>query len=109
MKTSDGSRSGARNAFFAIATAVAFTLAIWLLPNPWSAYVSWPLLLFSTYAHEMGHGLAALLVGGTFSRFEMWANASGMAHTATTGALSGADRRATFRALPDRSNRPTTP
>jgi hypothetical protein len=31
----------------------------------------YPLTLFTTWVHEMGHGIAALLVGGTFTRIEI--------------------------------------
>lgn len=44
-----------------------------------------PLVLLSTVAHEMGHGLTALLLGGRFQRFEMWANGAGLAEMDLTG------------------------
>lgn len=44
-----------------------------------------PLVLLSTVAHEMGHGLTALLLGGRFQRFAMWANGSGIAEVDLTG------------------------
>ena len=44
-----------------------------------------PLVLLSTVAHEMGHGLSSLLLGGKFLRFEMWANGSGIAVIDLTG------------------------
>ena len=46
---------------------------------PYGHYVGYPLMLLSTLAHEMGHGIAALLVGGSFHRFEMWPDGSGVA------------------------------
>ncbi len=46
---------------------------------PYGGYVAYPLMLLSTLAHEMGHGVAALLVGGSFHRFEMWPDGSGVA------------------------------
>lgn len=42
-------------------------------------YLVYPLMLLSTLAHELGHGVTALLVGGHFERFEMWADGSGVA------------------------------
>jgi hypothetical protein len=41
--------------------------------------LAYPLMLLSTLAHELGHGVTALLVGGRFERFEMWSDGSGMA------------------------------
>ena len=53
------------------------TLALFYVPG--GHYLSYPLMLISTVAHEMGHGLAALLVGGRFESFKMWSNGSGIA------------------------------
>jgi hypothetical protein len=44
-----------------------------------------PLVLLSTVAHEMGHGLTSLLLGGRFLRFQMWANGAGIAEIDLTG------------------------
>lgn len=57
--------------------SVALTLFLYLIP--YGRVLAYPLLMISTLAHEMGHGIAALLVGGSFSRLEMWADGSGMA------------------------------
>ncbi len=45
----------------------------------------WPLNLLSTLAHELGHGVAALLVGGHFDHLVVYADGSGVAVTATSG------------------------
>ena len=39
------------------------------------------LVLLSTLAHELGHGIAALLVGGGFESFVLYADGSGAAMT----------------------------
>lgn len=44
-----------------------------------------PLILLSTLAHEMGHGVTAMLVGGGFQRMMIWPNGSGLAQMDTTG------------------------
>lgn len=44
-----------------------------------------PLVLLSTLAHEMGHGLTALLLGGAFQRLEMWSNGAGIAEMDLAG------------------------
>jgi hypothetical protein len=40
-----------------------------------------PLTLFSTWVHEMGHGMTALLLGGHFDSLEIFKNGSGLAHS----------------------------
>jgi hypothetical protein len=58
-----------------VATAAA-TVLLYLFGGP----LAYPLIYLSTLAHELGHGITALLVGGRFERFEMWSDASGLAH-----------------------------
>ncbi|HKU41201.1 MAG TPA: M50 family metallopeptidase [Polyangiales bacterium] len=59
--------------------SVALTIALYAVPD--LRIVAYPLLLLSTLVHEMGHGLAALAVGGSFTSFEMFSDGSGVAHT----------------------------
>jgi hypothetical protein len=47
-----------------------------------SSSVLYPFRLFVTFVHEAGHGLSALVTGGHFLRFEVFANGSGVATTA---------------------------
>lgn len=56
--------------------SAAVTLILYALP--FGRYVARPLLLLSTLAHEMGHGLTATLLGGRFHRLEMWATGAGV-------------------------------
>ncbi len=58
----------------------AATVALWA--TPFAGTIGWPLMLLSTVAHEMGHGLAAVLVGGRFESFRVWPDGSGVAMTA---------------------------
>jgi len=68
--------------------AVAITLVAWFVPyGQWAIY---PFSMLATWAHEMGHGLTALLVGGSFSKLEVMPDLSGLAYTATGGRLSRA-------------------
>lgn len=70
----------------ALLVAVAVTALLYVIP--YGRFVAWPLLLLSTLAHEMGHGVAAVLAGGDFQQFEMWANGSGVAqHAGSYGRL----------------------
>ena len=50
---------------------------IWQLP--YGKLMLYPLSLLATYAHELGHGLAALLLGFDFARFYLHADGSGLA------------------------------
>lgn len=63
---------------------VAVTLLLYLVP--YGAYLAYPLLLISTVAHEMGHGVAAMMTGASFVSLEMWANGAGVA--SYTGGLN---------------------
>ena len=57
--------------------AVASVVVAWQLPyGPQALY---PLSLLATFAHEMGHGLAAILVGEGFDRLLLHADGSGLA------------------------------
>ncbi len=69
--------------------SVVLTVVLYVVP--YGQYLAYPLMLLSTLAHEMGHGIAALLVGGSFHRFEMWADGSGVAQwSGNVGPLSRA-------------------
>ncbi|HEX4966348.1 MAG TPA: M50 family metallopeptidase [Thermoanaerobaculia bacterium] len=63
--------------------SAAITLALYVIP--YGRYLARPLLLLSTLAHEMGHGLTALLLGGKFQRLEMWASGAGVSEIDLTG------------------------
>lgn len=63
--------------------SIAVTLALYLIP--FGRYLARPLLLLSTLAHELGHGLTALMLGGRFERLEMWASGAGVAHLDLAG------------------------
>lgn len=68
----------ARRARRALWWALGLTFALWVVP--FGRLVLYPLTLFATFVHEMGHGLAGLVVGGRFERFRMWPDGSGMAN-----------------------------
>jgi hypothetical protein len=79
-----------RQAAIVLLGSVAITLAMFLIPSP--EHTWWLLAPFRwlhIYVHEFGHGIAALLAGGEFDRFEMWSY-SGVAHTSTSGNLATA-------------------
>jgi Peptidase M50B-like len=57
--------------------SAAITLALYVIPL--GHLIARPLLLLSTLAHEMGHGITALLLGGKFRYFKMWLDGAGLA------------------------------
>jgi hypothetical protein len=57
-------------------SAAAIAL-IWQVP--YGRQLLYPLSLLATYAHEMGHGLTALLVGAQFDQLLLHADGSGVA------------------------------
>ena len=63
----------------ALIASVVATVVLYALPYPLH-YLKYPLMLLSTVVHELGHGIAMLLIGGSFDWFEMWPRGSGMAH-----------------------------
>lgn len=58
-------------------------MALYSIPQ--ARVIAYPLVLLSTLAHELGHGLTALAVGGSFEKLQMWADGSGVAHWAGSG------------------------
>jgi hypothetical protein len=60
-----------------LATSVLVTALLYTVP--YGRTVAWPLVLVSTLAHELGHGLAAALLGGRFESLRLHADASGVA------------------------------
>lgn len=63
-----------------IGWAGLFTLVIAIIPG--LNLINYPFRLLLTIVHELGHGLAALLTGGEFIRFQISPDGSGLAYTA---------------------------
>ncbi len=57
--------------------AVLVTGVLYTIPLGW--YIAYPLVLLSTYVHEISHGLAAALAGGQFDSLVIHADGSGLA------------------------------
>jgi hypothetical protein len=60
-----------------IAAALLFVISSYV---PFGDIALYPLTLFATWVHEMGHGITALVVGGRFDSLDIFRNASGLAH-----------------------------
>lgn len=57
--------------------AVAISIVVPRVPK--GRVLLYPFALLGTWAHEMGHGLTALVVGGSFRRLEIHRNLDGLA------------------------------
>lgn len=78
-----------RKARSAMIAAIVLTAALYAVPH--GRYLAYPLLLISTYVHEMAHGVSAELVGGEFDSFVMHADGSGAAQiSGVTGRVGSA-------------------
>lgn len=66
--------------------AVAISLLLGLVPG--GGYVVYPFRLFATWAHEMGHGVGAIITGNDFDRLELYRNLGGVAFIGGADGLS---------------------
>ncbi|MGE0706821.1 MAG: M50 family metallopeptidase [Planctomycetota bacterium] len=69
----------------ALSFLAAVVATVGLRHVPWGQYVLYPLALLGTWAHELGHGLTALLVGGRFEKLVIYSNLGGTAFSAAPG------------------------
>jgi hypothetical protein len=67
----------ATSALQVLLVSAGVTALLYLIP--YGDVIGRPLVLLSTLVHELGHGIAAVLVGGTFHEFVMFPNGSGVA------------------------------
>ena len=68
-----------KNARTALWISIGLTVALYWLPL--GVQLAYPLVLLSTLAHELGHGIAALMVGNDFDAFVLYSDGSGAAMT----------------------------
>jgi len=59
-----------------VAAAAVYVVAAYV---PFGREALYPLMLFTTWVHEMGHGLTALILGGQFHELQIFADGSGFA------------------------------
>ena len=77
----DVNRAARRRALLIACIAGVIVFVLWNIPQI-SQAILYPFHLFVTYVHEAGHGTMALLTGGHFLGFEIFADGSGQALTA---------------------------
>lgn len=67
--------------------AAAATVVLWNVP--YGPYVLYPLRIFATWMHELGHGTAALLAGRDFLHMEIRPDTSGVTlHAGDSGRIA---------------------
>jgi len=62
-------------AAFGLAVVISIVLGL----VPWGRKVIYPFSLFATWAHEMGHGVGALITGNSFKELEIYQSLGGQA------------------------------
>jgi hypothetical protein len=87
LRLMDSSARSRANLFLLLSVGITALLYV----VPYGHQIGYPLVLLSTLAHEMGHGIAGILVGGSFHSFQMYPDASGVAQV---GGYSGRFARA---------------
>lgn len=77
FRDKDDDRPTSRGALV-LAAGVSIVVGVFV---PFGGVLLYPFTLVATWVHEMGHGLTSLALGGGFDRLEIFADASGLAHT----------------------------
>ncbi len=79
-----GRVSQARRAlFWAVLVSVLLLVLPWVWPT--LAWLAWPQAMGGALAHELGHGFMTMVAGGSLDSLQLFADASGVAHTRTSG------------------------
>lgn len=64
---------------------VAILAMVFVLHVPYLKFTLYPFMIFSTWVHEMCHGMAALIVRGGIQKLYVYKDGSGLCYTWTTG------------------------
>lgn len=73
---------------------LAVAVVIFLPSLPFGTYLIYPFAILTTWFHEMGHGLSAILMGQEFERLLIFADGSGVAESSLDGDVSRFTRAA---------------
>jgi hypothetical protein len=62
---------------------ILVALGLWLVGHlvPYGEVILYPFTLLTTWVHETGHGLTAIICGGSFIKLQIYGDASGVAFT----------------------------
>ena len=66
-----------RDARVLLVLAALISVVLWRIPH--GPTILYPFTLLATYAHEMGHGITAMLMGASFESLQMNPDGSGLA------------------------------
>lgn len=69
---------------------VAALITVMLWQMPFGGLLLYPFTILATWFHEMGHGLTALLLGGSFHKLLIFPDGSGLAYHSGGGRLTSA-------------------
>lgn len=69
---------------------IAVVLSLVLPRLPYGRNLLYPFALLATWAHELGHGITALLAGGSFKRLVIYRNLDGLAYSSRVGTFGRA-------------------
>lgn len=75
----------ARPQLLLLLLATAITVALWFIPL--AEYLIYPIRLFTTFIHESGHALIAVLTGGSVQSLTIASDGSGEVYSASTGMI----------------------
>ena len=64
---------------------VGIAMMVILIRIPYLKFFLYPFVIFSTWIHEMCHGMAAILVGGGVSKLMIYKDGSGLCYSWTSG------------------------
>lgn len=70
---------GENRDFWLAVAGFVLALVLWQVQGLY--FLTYPLRLFVTMVHELGHGLSSILTGGEFLRFEVSERGAGLAYT----------------------------
>ena len=59
----------------------AIVVLVFLMNIPYGRYLLYPFMIFSTWVHEMCHGMAAVIVGGGVSEIYVYGDGSGLCYS----------------------------
>lgn len=76
-----------RNQLYALIGFGIITIVLWNIPG--GSLVLYPFSLLGTWFHEMAHGLAAIMMGGSFKQLVIFPDGSGYAQFAYTSLFLG--------------------
>lgn len=66
-----------RRYLIALSLFAMLNIVLWQFPE--GRLILYPFTILSTWFHEMAHGLAAMILGGSFHELEIFSNGSGLA------------------------------